>query len=361
MIPRVLCILSIIFLAVFASALPQATTDGVEYVELEPEATDASRSGSGGPRRCKHLAVRKEWRDLSATHKRDYIRAVKCLQQRRALNTTLPNKFNRFDEFSLSHSNAAERVHGVGQFLPWHRHFGYLYHQALRDCNYAGPVPYWDWTRDTNGDTLIQHSPLFDPVTGFGGDGIASTYTPPTDDDGTPFPIIPEFMIGCVGTGPFADLVLHVGPGRRFTDHCLVRGFHEELRPSLSQHHISNIMNQTTYDNFWNSLDGLPFKPDFRLHDAGHGFMGGDMISFYTSPNDPIFFLHHAGLDRIWWKWQNADLKNRLYQIGGRVKYEPPYGKVTLEYQLPYPGLATPWVTLRDTMDPRLEPYCYTY
>jgi tyrosinase len=44
-------------------------------------------------------------------------------------------------------------------------------------------------------------------------------------------------------------------------------------------------MSQTTYDNFWNSLDGIPFKPTSALHDAGHGFMGGDMVSFYTSPN----------------------------------------------------------------------------
>jgi hypothetical protein len=33
----------------------------VEYIELEPEATVASRSGGGGPKRCKRLAVRKEW------------------------------------------------------------------------------------------------------------------------------------------------------------------------------------------------------------------------------------------------------------------------------------------------------------
>jgi hypothetical protein len=32
-------------------------------------------------------------------------------------------------------------------------------------------------------------------------------------------------------------------------------------------------------------LDGRPFKPDPALHDAGHVFMGGDMTSFYTSPN----------------------------------------------------------------------------
>ena len=61
MIPRVLCSLSIIFLTVFASALPQAATDGVESIELESEATSAGRPGGGYPKRCKRLAVRKEW------------------------------------------------------------------------------------------------------------------------------------------------------------------------------------------------------------------------------------------------------------------------------------------------------------
>jgi tyrosinase len=60
-----------------------------------------------------------------------------------------------------------------------------------------------------------------------------------------------------------------------------------------------NIMSQTTYDNFWNSLDGLPFKPEFRLHDAGHATVGGDMSSFYTSPNGIIWcpLPPHAATD----------------------------------------------------------------
>lgn len=57
------------------------------------------------------------------------------------------------------------------------------------------------------------------------------------------------------------------------------------MRPVLSPANINNILSQINYDAFWNSLDGLPFKPDPALHDGGHGFIGGDMASFYTSNN----------------------------------------------------------------------------
>lgn len=85
------------------------------------------------PKKCRQLEVRKEWRDLSAANKRSYIGAVKCLQSSRAFNRTLPAKFTRFDEFVKLHMDVADGIHdhGVAQFLPWHRHFGYLYHQAL--------------------------------------------------------------------------------------------------------------------------------------------------------------------------------------------------------------------------------------
>lgn len=37
-----------------------------------------------------------------------------------------------------------------------------------------------------------------------------------------------------------------------------------------------------------------------------------------ASPGDPLFFLHHTNLDRLWWQWQSADLPARLEQMGGR-------------------------------------------
>lgn len=37
------------------------------------------------------------------------------------------------------------------------------------------------------------------------------------------------------------------------------------------------------------------------------------------SPGDPVFFLHHANLDRHWWQWQKANLSARLTDMSGSV------------------------------------------
>jgi tyrosinase len=34
-----------------------------------------------------------------------------------------------------------------------------------------------------------------------------------------------------------------------------------------------------------------------------------------TSPGDPIFYFHHAALDRLWWIWQMQDPDKRLNAI----------------------------------------------
>lgn len=52
-------------------------------------------------------------RDLSALDNRDYIKTVKCLLTTRALDRSLPRKFHRYDEFTYTHSNVAEGIHGV--------------------------------------------------------------------------------------------------------------------------------------------------------------------------------------------------------------------------------------------------------
>ena len=41
------------------------------------------------------------------------------------------------------------------------------------------------------------------------------------------------------------------------------------------------------------------------------------MVNLKLSPGDPIFFLHHAWLDRLWWLWQSAAPDTRLTEIGG--------------------------------------------
>lgn len=36
-----------------------------------------------------------------------------------------------------------------------------------------------------------------------------------------------------------------------------------------------------------------------------------------ASPCDPLFYLHHSWVDKLWSDWQDADPENRKYDIGG--------------------------------------------
>lgn len=296
---------------------------------------------------------------MKPAEQRSYLGAVQCLQALPPKNATLYERFTRFDEFVIAHVQMADSIHGVGQFLPWHRLFGHLYETALRqECQYRGSFPFWDWTRDTDGAKPIADSPLFDTSLGFGGNGSPNTYVAPTDKDNSTWPMFSA--TGCVLDGPFASYTLHVGPGKRYTDHCLTRGFTESQRSLFTTEAIDKLWESGDYDTFRNALDGRPFKADWRLHDGGHFTVGGDMGSFYSSPNDPLFYLHHAGIDRVWWKWQQDEPSKRLLEIGGRSSPNPPYGTANLDLLLEFGDLAPP-VPLREVMDVAYEPYCYAY
>ncbi|MEM7474314.1 MAG: tyrosinase family protein [Planctomycetota bacterium] len=42
-----------------------------------------------------------------------------------------------------------------------------------------------------------------------------------------------------------------------------------------------------------------------RLHNQVHVWVGGSMLPG-TSPNDPVFFMHHCMVDKLWADWQLA-------------------------------------------------------
>jgi tyrosinase len=51
-----------------------------------------------------------------------------------------------------------------------------------------------------------------------------------------------------------------------------------------------------TFDAFQRTLEGA-------VHGSVHNAVGGTMAG-PSSPGDPLFFLHHANLDRLWSEWQ---------------------------------------------------------
>jgi tyrosinase len=254
-----------------------------------------------------------------------------------------------------------------GHFLPWHRWFTALYEKGLRDeCGYSGAQPYWDWTLDVTSVCKFGKSPVFDPVFGFGGNG---PWVP--SDGANPGMDVPgRTGGGCVKNGPFKDMVVNLGPQGDLSGNprCLKRDF----SPSFAHRYLG--MNQTKltldqpdYGTFDRVVEGGPSFDASGVHGGGHYSVGGtfgQMGDLYTSPADPIFFLHHANLDRVWWSWQMRDLPNRLKDISGPINlmdYDNLQGgNVTLDFEMTM-GVNAKNITVGDTMNIMGDTFCFTY
>ncbi|KAF8196035.1 tyrosinase, partial [Pholiota molesta] len=300
-------------------------------------------------------------RTLSKEDKASYIKAVQCMQSNPAIKPVLKAAKSRFDEFQAYHINQADAVHVTGEFLPWHRQYVKVYEDELREkCGYHGAQPYWDWTLDTRPDQIFAHSPVFDAETGFGGDGVPNTYQLPSPTPPEGFRIIDTTSYrGCVMDGPFAKHIVPLGPGKYIGDHCLTRGIREDAKAFLDTAAVANLTKQTNYEDFRIQLEGEPITETHRTHDGGHYGIGGEMSNFYSSPGDPLFYLHHANLDRIWWQWQNSE-PSHFYAMTGRTTTVAPFVNVTLDYPLHMSTLGRSAI-IRDVMDIQSEPNCYTY
>ncbi|KAF2969671.1 hypothetical protein GQX73_g3872 [Xylaria multiplex] len=58
----------------------------------------------------------------------------------------------------------------------------------------------------------------------------------------------------------------------------------------------------------WNCIEASP-------HSAGHGGVNGVMVNVKLSPGDPIFYLHHGYIDKLWWDWEALKLPARLTEV----------------------------------------------
>lgn len=83
-------------------------------------------------------------------------------------------------------------------------------------------------------------------------------------------------------------------------------------------------------------------KPDYIM-----GTMAAN-----SSPNDPVFFLHHANMDRLWSAWIALHGPAYVPETGGPVGYNIddsmwPYNRIGME------------ITPRMTLDSRTLGYIY--
>ena len=63
---------------------------------------------------------------------------------------------------------------------------------------------------------------------------------------------------------------------------------------------IATLMTKTDYFDFSYALELDP-------HNQGHIKLGSPMRSVPIAPSDPIFWMHHGEVDRVWADWQAAN------------------------------------------------------
>ena len=59
------------------------------------------------------------------------------------------------------------------------------------------------------------------------------------------------------------------------------------------------------------------------IHNSGHNWVSGSMGSILNAPCDPVFWMHHAEIDRLWWVWQQAHAGQNPPLAGAAATMDP--------------------------------------
>jgi tyrosinase len=175
--------------------------------------------------------------------------------------------------------------HGNWYFLPWHRAYLLALENILSDAigDPAFGLPYWNWTIDR-----IMPPAVADATVGSAANSLhnATRVMQPNQtltQRLIPFGIDAEAVFGQTNL----DAILNARPFQPFGS----------FKP-VGQDSIDPTQ--------WQRASGSKATLEQEPHDTAHGAVGGDMGGVPTSPRDPIFYLHHCNLDRIWAKWNEG-------------------------------------------------------
>lgn len=219
--------------------------------------------------------------------------------------------------------NTRNVAHRGPSFLPWHRYFCRELELTLQTKNPNVTLPYWSWSADAAnplGAALWNTNPAQSIYIGGDGTGPGGTVTTGPFAGWT---ALVEDSVGNLVPRP-GGILRDLGSNPNFGGGIGVPAF------PTTQQVDDAIQNMTVYDSspwrgssansFRNRLEGwlttLAGENGSQLHNRVHIWVGGDMGPG-TSPNDPVFFLHHCNVDRLWALWQYAHPASGYLPAGG--------------------------------------------
>jgi len=165
--------------------------------------------------------------------------------------------------------------HASWYFLSWHRMYLYFFERIVRQnvIDNGGPsawaLPYWNYDG------------------GSGHNALPTAFRNPTRFDGSPNPLFVNQRRPGINAGaglPAAITSPAFAMGRQtFTG---IAEFGGGIADPLGQFSgRTGRLEQTPHNDIHVAIAGLMGDPD-------------------TAAQDPIFWLHHANIDRLWWLWQ---------------------------------------------------------
>jgi hypothetical protein len=79
------------------------------------------------------------------------------------------------------------------------------------------------------------------------------------------------------------------------------------------------------------------------------------------SLTEPLFDLHHAQVDHVYWQWQQKNPATRLHEVGGKtIRNDATSPNVTADFKVNL-GAIAPSIPIRDLLDTEGGVLCYTY
>jgi tyrosinase len=344
------------------------------------------------------LVVRKNAASLTADEELRFVSAVLGLKKK---PSPWLDGISVYDTFVLWHRDAfgcsLMAAHMGPAFFPWHRQFVLLFEEQLRLIEPTVTVPYWDWAVDNSRDAAIWSTDLL------GGDGDpAADYAVTTgpfrkgtwtinifdysDQQRVPF-IVRQFGAGDLA--PDLPTVEQVEAALSIPTYD-VAPWNTMLTPGVSfrndfegwQDCVSESCDPedghypicTGPHNFHNRVhlwvageytlahqggrdlnpDGSPAAgsvatPTTTEDDRPNLF--GTMAA-NSSLNDPVFWLHHANIDRLWNEWMRRHGPQYLPVSGG------PMGHNLDDPMWPFAHIGL-MVTPRDVLDSTALGYRY--
>src|SRR5688572_21194355 len=186
-------------------------------------------------------------------------------EQNRFLNAfTQINAMNALGPMVDIHANSVHQMHSTQRFLPWHRIYLLRMEELLMAVDPTVCIPYWKSSDEQ---------------------------------------AFPAWLLGFTPT-----VNLMSGP------HTVTRNIGAfALLPNAAA--VAAVMANGTFNTFAQAVEGV--------HNSGHVWVGGSMGSILSAPCDPVFWMHHAEIDRLWAAWQTANPGQNPVLAGAAAVMDP--------------------------------------